>query len=381
MRRNRLLYILLLCLLSVWPVFLQAQSLQVALSSAPKVNRTTSGGTATIFFDSNIEDLSIVCTEEAPNESIVKINDHQWFVNIDVNKDIEAEGVCYRNYLLKCSASAEYFLTTDEIAPNQVLYYTITLPNELEPKLLEERSRRTASKAMDLLVRGDSYLARLLALEALQPNMPYTSEAESALRHANMSNDARFIGHTQKVNCIAISSDDRYLVSGADDHRVIVWDAKNANKLKELNYHKDDIVSVQFSHDNKYILTASSDTTIYLLDAKQGTIFHSYKNGHSAEISEVLFGPHSTIISGDWNGNVVVWDIAKEKVLHKFKAHERGRIGLAVSGDSRFLLTYSNAQQYPMKIWDLGTFSVIKCFSLALNPQPTPLIKWQVSKS
>ena len=342
-----------------------SQTLQVSLSpDKSKVDRGAKGGIATIFFDSSIDDLSIVCTDENPDESVEMINDNLRYIRIDVKRDIETDGVCYRNFLLKCSASAEYKLRTPDIVPNQVLYYTITLPNELEPKLLEEKSRRIASKAMDLIGQGDSYLARLLALEALPPNMPYTSEAESALRHANMSNDARFIGHTQKVNCIAVSSDDRYLVSGADDHKVIIWDTKNANKLKELNYHKDDIGSVQFSNDNHYLLTASSDTTIFLLDAKKGTIIHSYKNGHSAGISVAIFGPRSTIISGDWNGNVVVWNMETEKVLHKFKAHERGHLGLAISGDSRFLLTYSNAQQYPMKIWDVGNYSIIKRFSL-----------------
>lgn len=344
-----------------------SQTLQVALSpDKTKVNRSAKNGVATIFFDSNIEDLRIVCTDQNPNEQVTKDenDDSRWYVKIDVKKDLEEYGFCERIFLLKCSASAEYQLTIDSIAPNQVLYYTVTLPNELEPKLLEATSRRIASKALDWTEQGDSYLARLLALEALAPNMPYTSEAESALRHANTSNDARFIGHTQKVNSIAISSDDRYLVSGADDHKVIIWDTKNANKLKELNIHKDNVVSVQFSNDGQYLLTASSDTTIFLLDAKQGTIIHTYKNEHLAEISEALFGPHSTIISGDWNGNVVVWDMKTEKVLHKFKAHEKGDLGLAVSGDSRFLLTYSNAQQYPMKIWDISTFSIIKRFSL-----------------
>lgn len=124
MKRNSIYIIGILFFTSI--IHLQAQTLQVALSSAPKVNRATTGGTATIFFDSDIEDLSIVCTEENPNEPITKINDHQWFVNIDVNKDIKADGICYRNYLLKCAASAEYFLTTDEIAPNQVLYFCLT---------------------------------------------------------------------------------------------------------------------------------------------------------------------------------------------------------------------------------------------------------------
>ena len=138
MRRNRVLLLIFIVLSVINIGYLQAQTLQVNLSSAPKVNRSTTAGTATIFFDSNIDDLSIVCTEEDPNEPIIKINDHQWFVNIDVKQDIEDDGICYRNYLLKCSASAEYFLKTDDIAPNQVLYYSITLPNELEPGFFED---------------------------------------------------------------------------------------------------------------------------------------------------------------------------------------------------------------------------------------------------
>lgn len=343
---------------------LYSQTLQVTLSpDKSKVDRNAKEGKATIIFDSNIEDLGIVCTDENPEEPIVKVTDNLWYIHVNVKKDIEFDGICYRNFLLKSSSSAEYYLTTEPISPKQVLYYTVSLPNELEPKLLEEKSRRIASKAMDLLGQGDSYLARLLALEALPPNMPYTSEAESALRLVNMSNNAHFIRHTNRVNSIAVSSDDCYLVSGADDHKVIIWDAKNANKLKELNNFNDDIVSIQFCNDDQYLLTAS-DTEIYLFDAVKGTIIHSYKNGHSAEITKAILGPHSTIISGDWNGDVVIWDMKSEKILHKFNAHEKGHLGLAVSNDSRFLLTYSNAQQYPMKIWNIGTYSVIKRFSL-----------------
>ena len=149
MRRSNFFYFLLICLSAISFEHLSAQTLQVTLSpDKSKINRSTSNGIATIFFDSSIEDLSIVCTEENPNEPITKINDHQWFVNIDVRKDIEMDGICYRNFLIKSAASAEYYLTTDTIAPNQVLYYTIALPNELEPKLLQEKSRFLASKQL-----------------------------------------------------------------------------------------------------------------------------------------------------------------------------------------------------------------------------------------
>lgn len=116
-----------------------AQDLQVSLSpDKSKVDRDVKGGIATIFFDSNIDDLNIVCTEDNPNEPIQKIGSKLWFIHIDPKKDIESDGFCYRNFLLRSPLSAEYFLTTPEIRINQVLYYTVVLPNQFPATLSAE---------------------------------------------------------------------------------------------------------------------------------------------------------------------------------------------------------------------------------------------------
>lgn len=117
---------------------LQAQTLKVELSpDKSKVDRSVSNGTATIFFDSNVDDLSIVCTEEKPSEPIQKIG-KMWFMHVDAKEDIEMDGFCYRNFLLKSPSSAEYYLTTPEIGYNQVLYYTVVLPNQFLTSLTVE---------------------------------------------------------------------------------------------------------------------------------------------------------------------------------------------------------------------------------------------------
>lgn len=118
---------------------LQAQTLQVELSpDKSKVDRDTENGTATIFFDSNVDDLSIVSTDEKPEEPIQKVGSKLWFIHIDVKKDIDLDGFCYRNFLLKSPSSAEYYLTTPEIGYNQVLYYTVVLPNQFPTSLSVE---------------------------------------------------------------------------------------------------------------------------------------------------------------------------------------------------------------------------------------------------
>ena len=116
-----------------------SQTLKVELSpDESKVDRSVSNGTATIFFDSNVEDLSIVCTDQNPDESIQKIGNKFWVMHVNPKKDIEMDDICYRNFLLKSPSSAEYYLTTPEIGNNQVLYYTVVLPNQFSTTLSAE---------------------------------------------------------------------------------------------------------------------------------------------------------------------------------------------------------------------------------------------------
>lgn len=137
MRRNSFIYTCVLLLIFISSV--QAQTLKVELSpDKSKVDRSVSNGIATIFFDSNVNDLSIVCTDENLNEPIQKIGNKFWVMHINPKIDIDFDDVCYRNFLLKSPSSSEYYLTTPEIVNNQVLYYTVVLPNQFPTSLTAE---------------------------------------------------------------------------------------------------------------------------------------------------------------------------------------------------------------------------------------------------
>lgn len=133
-KRIAICFCLFLCVCNI-----NAQSLKVELSpDKSKVDRSTSNGTATVFFDSNIDDLSIICADERPDEPIQKIGKKVWFTHVNVKGDMELDGVCYRNFLLKSKSSAEYYLTTPDIGYNQVLYYTVILPDQFAKTLTAE---------------------------------------------------------------------------------------------------------------------------------------------------------------------------------------------------------------------------------------------------
>ncbi len=64
------------------------------------------------------------------------------------------------------------------------------------------------------------------------------------------------------MRSVAISSDNKFIVSGSRDYTIRVWDRELGAKIRELKGHNWIVDSVVISSDNKYIVSGSSDKTI-----------------------------------------------------------------------------------------------------------------------
>lgn len=160
---------------------------------------------------------------------------------------------------------------------------------EQRDKLLIMQSRFLAEKANDLVEQGDSYTARLLALEALpkdleNPDRPYVIEAEIALREACSCEKRIFKGHCASVSYISISPNGNLIASASQDNTLRLWDLHNGRCISTLYRPRmttgkfryevlDGLIdeidyigfkSVEFSPDGKYLIAAGNDATIYL---------------------------------------------------------------------------------------------------------------------
>ncbi len=180
-------------------------------------------------------------------------------------------------------------------------------------------SRVLAEKANQLTEEGDSYLARLIALQALPPNTPYTFDAEFALRKACENKTAILNGHNSSVYYAALSTDGNRIVSASRDNTVRIWDANTGKMLQKLEGHTAQVNSASFSCDGKYIVSASDDKTVRIWDAQTGKELKKLE-GHTGWVTSAAFSPDGNrIVSSSSDKTIRIWNARTGDVIKAIK--------------------------------------------------------------
>ena len=143
----------------------------------------------------------------------------------------------------------------------------------------------------------------------LSTNRIASLSVEDATNHLAESHNLFLEGHSGRVNSLAKTSDDRYIVSGSDDNTVRVWSLQDRTQESVLFGHKDRIYSIALTRDNKYIVSGSSDGTIIIWSFHDETI-EAVLNGKAGTVLAVATTSDSKyIVSGSGDCSARVWSI------------------------------------------------------------------------
>jgi WD40 repeat protein len=181
-------------------------------------------------------------------------------------------------------------------------------------------------------------------------------------------------GHSKLLSSYCFSPGGQYVVTGAQDNTLIIWDFKSGKIIRQIARHTEAIRTVVFSPDGKFILSASADNTarifevisgkqtaviklpknelhqayfnsngkyVYLLDGRDGCwlyttsgkkVFRVDKN-YSAFYQQHLIDPSGTKIlsAPDYKG-VVVLGIEKQDTLLKLPFDKPNEMAFSADG-------------------------------------------------
>lgn len=120
-------------------------------------------------------------------------------------------------------------------------------------------------------------------------------------------------GHEKQVSLVKFSPNGRWIVSGAWDNTIRIWDSTTGIIWKTLEGHNDSVESVDFHPDGLHVASGSSDGTVREWDPSSNlpmTRTHLVRCGNVFSVAYSNDG--SKLVSGSYQSVVHVWHAERD---------------------------------------------------------------------
>jgi WD40 repeat protein len=194
-----------------------------------------------------------------------------------------------------------------------------------------------------------------------------------------------FTGHSESINCIAITPNGKMLVSGSEDSTLHLWNLQTGKFLARLEGHEAGVKSVAFSRDGKMLVSSSADHTIKLWQLPKVKAPIHTLTGHSDWVKCLAISPDGQILaSGSQDKTIKLWNLATGELKSTLVGHWREVNNLAISPDGRTLISCSGDET--IQLWNLDTLKplqsfeghqgAVACVAISCDGQPLVSSSW-----
>lgn len=134
-----------------------------------------------------------------------------------------------------------------------------------------------------------------------------------------------FFGHSGSIQSIIVyeNPDNDLLVSGSRDKTIRIWNLKKKDFAHELKGHSDSVEKVIVTQlfSDHVIVSAGADKVINIWNIKDTQLIFSL-TGHESKITALSIVRKGIIITGDEDGEMKYWDLAKRTNFKSIKEHK-----------------------------------------------------------
>ncbi|XP_030746307.1 NACHT domain- and WD repeat-containing protein 1 [Sitophilus oryzae] len=125
-----------------------------------------------------------------------------------------------------------------------------------------------------------------------------------------------FKGHADKVNCMAVTKQSQYLLTGSDDISIIVWDLKGLNLKLKISEHIAPVLCITSALNNSVIISGGEDSSIIISSLGTGRVVTKIDH-HRGPVTAIKVTSHGDImVSGSKDGKVCLWSLNNYSLLN-----------------------------------------------------------------
>lgn len=188
------------------------------------------------------------------------------------------------------------------------------------------------------------------------PSFSETKLPNISTRH----NSSTVITHTADILTTTFSPDGKLLVTGSRDTEVLIYEHATGQLITNIDAHSFATQVVKFSLDGKYLFTGGSDSDIKIWNATDWSLVHTISN-HSSDVLDLDFSPDGSLFaSSSYDGTACVW------FMNNFSHYQTINVGTvthAVIFDDTGERLVTGDFDSDIVIWDIETATVFKTFT------------------
>ena len=174
------------------------------------------------------------------------------------------------------------------------------------------------------------------------------------------------------VNSVAIAPDGKTIVTGNTDGTTRLWETSAGTQLQVFGkpspytgnaneWQSTWVNRVTYSPDGNTILTGDAQGVVHLWDISSGSELHTFQ-GHSGAITSLAFSPDGkTILTGGEDRTARLWDATTGDPISIFTGHTGAVSSVAFSPDGRMILTGS--ADATARLWDIATKTQLQVYA------------------
>jgi WD40 repeat protein len=195
----------------------------------------------------------------------------------------------------------------------------------------------------------------------------------------------KMIEHPGPIETVAMTPDGKFgLVAGGSatttdgvttikDAAARVWDLQEGKEIAILDRPNELVRRAALAPDGSRAVTNGAPDTLHLWALPGSQLTHQLRVENVGALNRLAHSPDGRYIVGSWSNVAIVVTAAELKLVRQIVGHDGMIFALAMSADSKYLLTgagsfrdedaESSSADATVRLWDVGTGQELKQFT------------------